>query len=173
MTGSHELWAGRPELALELTERYLNEVGFSPWVDDMHFLALQATGKYRDDPGVFDPNPEGSIYPFPRRLLIHALDNDIATARNTIEEFQKENLVDDLNLLLIEAALGNRETANALAGKLDSGFAGPFILTEAVKACFCGAPFDLEATPNFKARIEEAGFAWPPPTRINYPAKDW
>jgi hypothetical protein len=28
-------------------------------------------------------------------------------------------------------------------------------------------------TGNFKARIEEAGFNWPPPSPINYPAKDW
>jgi hypothetical protein len=42
-----------------------------------------------------------------------------------------------------------------------------------VKGCFCGAPFDLEATPNFKKRIEEAGFDWPPPSPIKFPAKDW
>jgi hypothetical protein len=56
---------------------------------------------------------------------------------------------------------------------MDSRFAGPFILAETVKGCFCGAPFDLEATPNFKQRVEEAGFNWPPVSPIKYPAKDW
>jgi hypothetical protein len=56
---------------------------------------------------------------------------------------------------------------------MDARFAGPFILAEVVKGCFCGAPFDLEATPNFKKRIEEAGFSWPPASPIKYPAKDW
>ena len=42
-----------------------------------------------------------------------------------------------------------------------------------VSDCLCGAPFDLEATPNYKARIEEAGFTWPPPKRIDYPTKSW
>ena len=56
---------------------------------------------------------------------------------------------------------------------LGSRFAGPFILAEVVKGCFCGAPFDLDATPNFKQRIEEAGFSWPPLSPIKYPARDW
>ena len=79
----------------------------------------------------------------------------------------------DAGLLLAEAMLGNREGANVYAAKLDARFGGPFILAEAIKGCFCGAPFDLEATPNFKARIEEAGYAWPPVSPINFPAKDW
>jgi hypothetical protein len=78
-----------------------------------------------------------------------------------------------MDMLMVEAALGNREAANAYASKLDARFAGPFILAEAVKGCFCGAPFDLEATPNFKQRIEEAGFNWPPESPLKYPAKDW
>jgi hypothetical protein len=28
----------------------------------------------------------------------------------------------------------------------------------------CGAPFDLDATPRFRQRLEEAGVAWPPAT---------
>jgi len=62
---------------------------------------------------------------------------------------------------------------NAYSSILDARFAGPFILAETVKGCFCGAPFDLEATPNFKKRIEEAGFNWPPHSPIKFPAKDW
>ena len=50
---------------------------------------------------------------------------------------------------------------------------GNLALAESVKSCLCGAPFDLEATPNFKARIAEAGFPWPPSTIVRFPAKDW
>jgi hypothetical protein len=39
--------------------------------------------------------------------------------------------------------------------------------------CFCGAPFDLQATPHFAARLEEAGFDWPPGMPIEYPLKTW
>ena len=50
---------------------------------------------------------------------------------------------------------------------------GAAYLVGAVQMCFCGAPFDLEATPNFKSRLEEAGFDWPPPTILDFPLKDW
>jgi len=109
----------------------------------------------------------------PRSLYVYALDNDISTARELLESARKNAAVDDMTLLIVEAVLGNRDAANAYAGKLDARYAGPFILAEVVKSCFCGAPFDLDATPNFKARIEEAGFNWPPPSPIKYPAKDW
>ena len=109
----------------------------------------------------------------PRKILVHALDNEIDLGRQILETAKKEAPVNDSTLLMAEAVLGNREAANAYASILDARFAGPFILAETVKGCFCGAPFDLEATPNFKKRIEEAGFSWPPHSPIKFPAKDW
>jgi len=173
MAGQFSLWAGQPEKVIKLTTHFLDKVAFQPWVDDVRFLALLASGKYHDTPGVYEPNPKGSIYAVPRKLFAYALDNEIASARELLEAAKKENPVDDMTLLMAEAALGNREAANAYASKIDARFAGPFILAEAVKGCFCGAPFDLEATPNFKQRIEEAGFNWPPSSPIKFPAKDW
>lgn len=167
------LWAGQPEAVLELTNRYTNTVGFNAWVDDLRFTALLASGQYRDDPSVYDANPEGSIFQLPRRLFAYAANNDLARAREILESSRRETQLNDMTLLNAEVALGNREAANALAGEMDARFAGPFILAEVVKGCFCGAPFDLDATPNFKKRIEEAGLKWPPPTIIQYPAKDW
>ena len=71
---------------------------------------------------------------------------------------------------LVEAALfGDRTEANRLAAGLDARPAGPFLLAIAVTYCGCGAPFDLEATPNFKARLGESGLRWPPPVAIRYP----
>jgi len=167
------IWAGQPEKVIELGSHYLDTVAFQSWVDDMRFMALLATGKYRDTADIYDPNPEGSYFQVPRKLYAYAMENDIARARAILETAKKDTPVDDMTLLITEASLGNREAANAYASKMDARFAGPFILAEAVKGCFCGAPFDLEATPNFKKRIEEAGFDWPPPSPIKYPAKDW
>jgi TolB-like protein len=173
--GQFSIWAGQAEQAIEFTSNYLQTVGFNPWVDDTHFFALLASGRYRNHPGIYDSNPEGSYFQLPRSILVHAMNNETTKAREReiFELSQKESTADDTMLLLVEASLGNREAANAHASKMDSRFAGPFILAEAVKTCLCGAPFDLEATPNFKARIEEAGFNWPPPSPINFPAKDW
>jgi len=167
------IWAGQPEAAIDLTTQFTNTVGFNAWVDDLRFMALLSTGKHHDDPSVYDSSPEGSIWQLPRRFYVYAMDNDIARAKEILEASKKEKPINDMNLLGAEVALGNRQAANALASEMDARFAGPFILAEVVKGCFCGAPFDLDATPNFKKRIEEAGFNWPPASPLKYPAKDW
>ncbi|OGT56190.1 MAG: hypothetical protein A3E01_04830 [Gammaproteobacteria bacterium RIFCSPHIGHO2_12_FULL_63_22] len=72
--------------------------------------------------------------------------------------------------LVAAANTGDRDEANRLAAAMDSRPAGPFLLAVMTTSCFCGAPFDLDATPNFKARLAESGLSWPPPATINYPA---
>jgi TolB-like protein len=173
MDGQFSIWAGKAEQVIESTSHFLDNVAFQPWVDDMRFTALLASGNYHDAPDMYAPNPEGSFYEVPRKIMVYALDNEIDRAREILETAKKKGPVNDGSLLINEAILGNRDAANAYASKLDARFAGPFILAETVKGCFCGAPFDLEATPNFKKRIEEAGFKWPPHTPIKFPAKDW
>ena len=167
------IWAGQADTAIELNNHYLNTVGFNPWVDDIRFFATLANGSYRDNPGAYDLKHEGSFFQIPRRFYVYALENEIARAGNLLELTKSESSLNDETLLITEAMMGNREAANAYASMMDARFAGPFILAEVVKGCFCGAPFDLEATPNFKKRIEEAGFSWPPVSPIKYPAKDW
>jgi hypothetical protein len=72
----------------------------------------------------------------------------------------------------IEAAhAGNRAEANRLAAAMDARPAGPFLLAVLTQTCHCGAPFDLDATPNFRARLAEAGFRWPPPPTIAFPPR--
>jgi TolB-like protein len=173
MGGQFTIWAGNPGKVVESTSHFLENVAYQPWVDDMRFQAILASGNYHDTPDLYAPNPEGSFYEVPRKILVHALDNEIDIARQILEAAKMEGPINDSSLLMAEAVLGNREAANAYASKLDARFAGPFILAETVKGCFCGAPFDLEVTPNFKQRIEEAGFKWPPRSPIKYPAKDW
>ena len=72
----------------------------------------------------------------------------------------------------IEAILsGDRTEANRRAAALDAQPAGPFILAVLTADCLHGAPFDLEATPNFKARLAESGLPWPPAQVIKYPTR--
>ncbi|MDX2416391.1 MAG: hypothetical protein QNK19_02910 [Xanthomonadales bacterium] len=167
------LWAGQAEAVIEQNSHFLNTVEFNAWVDDVLFFASLANGSYHNNPGAYDSKHEGSFFQLPRRFYVYALENEIAKAGEILELSKSESSLNDETLLISEAMLGNREAANAYASKMDARFAGPFILAEVVKGCFCGAPFDLEATPNFKQRIEEAGFDWPPVSPIRYPAKDW
>jgi TolB-like protein len=82
--------------------------------------------------------------------------------------------------LTIAATVGDRARANEFAARIDKypGSASTLASTlgycrdleRVVKATGCrhGVPFDLEATPNFKARIEESGLQWPPVTYRKY-----
>jgi adenylate cyclase len=173
MSGHLLIWAGRSEQFIEVADNYLENVAYNSWIDDSRFLAYLASGTFRDQPSVYDDNPEDSYFAFPRVILVHAMENHIDKARQMFEQARQAGPLDEHSMLIIETALGNRQAANNYASQLDARFAGSFMLAEVVKSCFCGAPFDLEATPNFKARIEEAGFSWPPASPIRYPAKDW
>lgn len=82
----------------------------------------------------------------------------------------KGNIRDWQIVDLDEAALfGDRAQANRHAALLDARPAGGLLLAIATGYCGCGAPFDLDATPNFKARLTESGLPWPPPVAVAYP----
>ena len=72
---------------------------------------------------------------------------------------------------VVEAALtGDRATANRLAAEIDAQPGGGLVLAVIASDSLCGAPFDLEATPNFKARLAESGLPWPPAQAMKFPA---
>jgi TolB-like protein len=71
------------------------------------------------------------------------------------------------------AIAGERQRANEIAAELDSEPFGYLELARAIHDCGCGAPFDLEITPNFARRIDDAEFAWPPLSSFDWPLKDW
>jgi len=102
-----------------------------------------------------------------------ALSGNIDGAREAMEKWQANHGRDTHGEMEIHAAIGNREQANKLAAELDARPGGAMILMLAANTCSCGAPFDLEATPNFRERIKESGLPWPPGKLIDYPAKDW
>ena len=69
------------------------------------------------------------------------------------------------------AHAGDRAEANRRAAVFDARPAGAFLLAVLTVQCQCGAPFDLDATPNFKARLAESGLRWPPPVNVTYPPR--
>jgi TolB-like protein len=168
-----EIWNGNAEQAVDFADNYLRAQGFNPWLDDGRFQALLSSGRYKNDTSVFDPNPNGSVFELPRSIYVHAKNNEIETAREILDNWLSDNTASDLAMLHIEAVLGNREAANHYAGLIDARIGGSLVLIQGIQGCYCGAPFDLEHTPTFKKRIDEAGFKWPPFDPTQYPAKDW
>jgi hypothetical protein len=69
--------------------------------------------------------------------------------------------------------LGERELANQAAAEIDARPLGFLFLLSAANSCKCGAPFDLEFTPNMALLVDEAELVWPPRRPIEWPLKDW
>ena len=56
---------------------------------------------------------------------------------------------------------------------MDTHYFGPIVLWGTAHWYQCGSPWELDATPNFAARLEEAKIAWLPKSPLSFPLKDW
>ncbi|MCH7894514.1 MAG: hypothetical protein IH907_08400 [Proteobacteria bacterium] len=164
------MWAGDPEAALQAVEEAENKGLSYAQLEDARYMALLATGRV-NDPAARGPGPQGSRMRFDRQILREALAGDPALARQMAEEYWSRPDANDYVSLRLAAVVGDRDRANNIAARIDA-YTGS-VFSGVVYNCFCGAPFDLEATPNYRARINEAGFSWPPPKIIDFPAKTW
>jgi hypothetical protein len=163
------IWAGDPEAALQVVEEAENRGMSGRWQEYARVRALLSAGRV-NDPAVLGPRPGGTgLWRIQREVLA----GNTALARQMAEEFWSRPNVNDRSSLLVAAVVGDRERANKLAARIDAHPGSVVTLSNIVHVCYCGAPFDLKATPNYKARIEEAGFFWPPAKRIDYPIKTW
>ncbi|MBT8062479.1 MAG: hypothetical protein HKO64_12655 [Xanthomonadales bacterium] len=165
-------WAGKPDEALRVGKDALERgLGYS-WIEDAMLYALLAKGELAD-PRVAHASGASGWMKFPREILILAKAGEITQATELAEKFWASDVADDWSSTHVAAVIGDRDKANEWASHIDSKPGGALVLSNLTHICACGAPFDLEATPNFKAKIEQAGLDWPPRTAINFPAKDW
>lgn len=107
------------------------------------------------------------------RMMIAASRGDAGRAADGQRKYLASFGPNDSASLIMEAVRGNRNEANRLARLIDGRPAGYLALMMIIPRCACGAPFDLEATPDFTARLAESGLQWPPPKPIHFPMKTW
>ena len=107
-----------------------------------------------------------------RLLKISAAQGDEATAMALLSQYEPLSAQKD-TLLSSYAVTGHRQRANEIAAEIDATSFGYLTLIRLVHGCLCGAPFDLQATPGFAKRVEDADLPWPPPSPISWPLKDW
>jgi len=159
--------------ALQVAKEVTDRLGPVWWVGNYMVFSHLALGEYEAAHEVLASamyNDDGR--PF-RRVMVEAAEGRIDDARATARERLERSDPGKFVATLFAAWTGDRETANRLAGEIDSRPGGPAQLVTMLSHCQCGAPFDLSATPNLAARLEEAAFPWPPPALIRFPAKDW
>ena len=166
------LWLGRPGEAVRAARAGLQRVEH-PFLSRHLALALAFSG----DPDAARRAASDYIRAEDELLSVRANLAAIAGDAEMAAEMESEYLgkygPDDREALIFEALRGQRGEANRLAAGIDARPFGHVVLLQAIYACFCGAPFDIEATPVFAAMIADSGLDWPPAHPYGLPLKDW
>ncbi len=164
-------WAGKPELALEIATRAEVAMGGSGPIKLQKVRALVAMGRAEEARAQVAGMAADSAERMMAELLVAAATGGdvagIASRSRDDRHLGWNPAYWEIADTVAEALLGDRAAANRRAAVFDAMPAGHLKLAILVALCQCGAPFDLDATPNFKARIAESGLAWPPPDLIS------
>ncbi|MBL0164120.1 MAG: hypothetical protein IPP82_10935 [Xanthomonadales bacterium] len=164
------LAAGRGQQALDILAEYEQARGGVPLHSATRVQALLMLGRLdaaQAELAAIELRDEG--YYKAEAFVATAMREDPNRLHARLKSIDRSQSIFDFwdNADALEAALsGNREEANRQAAALDARPAGPFLLAVLATDCLCGAPFDLDATPNFKARLAESGLRWPSPVSI-------
>jgi len=166
------LWAGDAEQALAVARKGM-EVAPGGWLPFALNWALTATGQFEELTHAIETHLAFETDRLSWRVNRLAAMGQVAEIAPMLAELDALPDYDDFLRLQVTPHIGDREAANAAAAGMDQRPQGAQALLLMVYWCACGAPWDLEATPNFAARIKEAGLAWPPPSPIKWPLKTW
>ncbi len=170
--GSADILSGKPQSGLDYILAARSRFGVHPSISHWHQRALLGLGRFKEAAALAPETiEEPDFYGWSAEVMPLAAQGKIDEARAALARWKQS--YGDAGDLPGAAVLGDREEANRLAAQLDAEPAGPFLVLITAHECSCGSPFDLDATPNFKARLKEAGIEWNPLSVIDFPAKDW
>ncbi|MDX1459869.1 MAG: hypothetical protein R3348_02320 [Xanthomonadales bacterium] len=171
-TAGAAIWLGEFQQAAALGAEAVEKVN-NEWLVQMFVTALIGSGDLERARRVIATHFRSEGWTVAVRELLAAHEGDADAARQHFQRLEEIMGETDSGRLIHHARLGEREPAQRRAGEIDARAFGPMKLAQAVYLCMCGAPFDLEATPNFAKKLEEAGLPWPPPDTIEFPLKTW
>ena len=169
--GRAKLWAGDAEEALKVA-REGADIAPGAWLTMTMVQAMASNGLYDEALRVIENDVRDDDLVRVFQILIAAHQGDKERSDRLLAEYN-EHSVRNFNDIMVHAWSGAREQANRKAAKIDEHFFGAMALWQVANWCQCGSPWDLEATPNFAAKIKEANIAWPPTAPLNFPLKDW
>jgi adenylate cyclase len=137
------------------------------------FFAYLAAGRFADAEAVIDRHIHRDNQSIPLKVTLSAARGDAERVEELFPALLDLGANATRPPIAQLAVAGDRDAANALAAQYDALPYGHLVLMTIPTICRCGAPFDLEATPNFARMLDEADFPWPPSSPINWPLKDW
>jgi TolB-like protein len=167
------LATGHPQRALDVLAMYWKALGPMPTVSQA--IALAMLGRIGEAQATLaSMEPRGDSYYIAQLIVGRAAGEDPVKLSASLQQVDRKNSklqTGEITDAVAAALSGNRIEANRRAAALDARPAGGLLLALVVTECQCGAPFDLDATPHFKALLAESGLRWPPPQTIKYPGR--
>ena len=143
------------------------------WLTTALVRSLIVRGEYDEALAEIDSRLDAPDLVVMFKALVAAAQGDQNRFDQLFEEFKLVNTAGHEWGVIVAAWGGHREEANHAAAMIDKHLFGAVTLSQLSQWCACGLPFDLEATPNFAAKLEESGLNWPPASVMDYPLKDW
>ena len=177
---SHEGWTGglwvaasrgEPAAVLDLARQMRAQLGSSRELVLAEVRALVGLGRLEEARAELSLlSPGTAAHALATLLVAEAEGRDLAELREQLAELLAA-MPPSISLSIVKVQLtmrvnlyaGDRESNNRLAAEFDGVPGGPVILAHIGERCGCGAPWDIDRTPNFKQRLAEAGLRWPPP----------
>ena len=163
---------GDTEASLRLAREGM-EIAPGSWLSIALVRALIAHGLHEEARQEVDDRIDDAFIAELYKALVTAHEGDQARFDQFFAKFMAENPSEYYWGIIAAAWGGHKEEANRLAALIDQHHFGPVTLTQIAQWCGCGTPFDLDATPNFAAKLEESGLPWPPQPTMDFPLKDW
>ncbi len=166
------VWAGDADEALRLALKGM-EVAPGGWLPFAVNWALTAKGEFEELDnaiGKYFVQEDVILASHIHRLAAMGETKEIPAL---LAKLREQDVKSGFRDVMVSAHIGDLEATNHWAANADQHPFGAQALLGLVIWCMCGAPWDLEATPNFATALEEVGLPWPPPSPIKWPLKDW
>ena len=171
------LATGHPQRALDIWAKAETTLGGGPLPTSSQAIALAMLGRTAEAQATLDSiEPSGEGYYIAQLIVGEAAGVDPAKLNTSLQKVDRNSSKLqswDVTDAVVAALSGDRAEADRHAAALDARPAGGLLLAIVVTECQCGAPFDLDATPRFKALLAESGLRWPPPETIKHPARTY
>jgi TolB-like protein len=167
-----EFWLGQAQRALDDAQQGLSRLAH-PFLSRHLALALAFLGRREEAERAASSRIRAENELQLARSMLAAIRGDAEASRELESRYLSSSGPNDRETLVLAAARGERNEANRLAGAIDARPFGHMVLLQAIYACFCGAPFDLESVPVFAGLLAESGLRWPPERPFELPLKNW
>ncbi|MBT8108363.1 MAG: hypothetical protein KJP17_09015 [Gammaproteobacteria bacterium] len=167
-----QIWSGQIDDAIDTAKRGL-EVSPHLRIAQQLFFSYLAAGRIDDAEQVIARHIRGESQAFALQRTLAAARGDIELAEEFAAQISAIGPFTSTGIIAGLAIRGARDEANRRAAEVDAHPFGHLRLMLVPGACYCGAPWDLEYTPNFAKLLKDADLPWPPASPIEWPLKDW